>query len=119
MQKMQFRDFIFPHNPATILVERLGRHASFFCPGHGEIVQTLGAGRRQVRCTGDFVCASAGESVALTASFEEQCADGKPGVLLLPGRAPMIAVLAEHSFQARGDGRVTPYFMRFLEAGGV
>ena len=118
MQTMQFRDFLFPHNPAAITVERLGRQAAFFCPGHGEVVQTLSEGRRQVRCQGDFVCSSAGETAALIASFEQKAADGKPGVLVLPGMAPMIAVLAEHSFQARGDGRAAPYTMRFVQAGG-
>jgi len=118
MNNMQFRDFIFPHNPAVIAVEKLGRHATFFCPGHGEVVQTLSGGRRQVRCTGDFVCASAGESAALIASFEEKAANGQRGVLVLPGIPPMMAALSEHTFHARGDGRVTPYVMRFMEAGG-
>ena len=119
MFNMQFREFIFPFNPASITVERLGRHAVFFCPGYGQIVQSLGDGKRQVLCAGDFVCATPSQSVTLIASFEEKCADGKPGVLILPGMSPMIAVLAQHSFQSRGDGRVTPYTMRFLEAGGI
>jgi len=118
MESMQFRSFIFPHNPAAIAVERLGRHATFFCPGHGEVVQTLSEGRRQVRCSGDFVCASARESAALIADFEQRAADGQPGILIMPGMGSMIAVLAEHAFHARGDGRVTPYTMRFIEAGG-
>ena len=117
MAGMQFRDFFFPHNPAVITLETVGRQATFFCPGHGEVVQHMGAGRRQVRCTGDFVCPTPQESAALIADFAAKAADGRPGVLTLPGMAPIIAVLAEHTFQARGDGRVTPYTMRFLEAG--
>ena len=118
MQRMQFRDFIFEHNPGVILLERQGRQAVFFCPGHGEVVQTLSQGRRQVRCTGDFVCPSASEAAALMAQFEQKCADGQPGILSLPGMDNMLAVLAEHSFTARGDGRTVPYTMRFIEAGG-
>ena len=118
MRQMQFRDFIFPHNPASIVVERLGRQAAFFCPGQGEVVQTLSDGRRQVRCSGDFVCASVAEAAALMASFEEKAADGRAGVLVLPGHPPMIAALAEHTFESRGDGRVAPYTMRFIQAGG-
>ena len=117
MSRMQFRDFIFPHNPARILLEKAGHHAVFFCPGQGEVVQHMGPGRRQVRCVGDFVCPTPAESAALIADFEAKAADGRPGVLALPGMAPILAVLAEHTFQARGDGRVTPYTMRFLEAG--
>jgi len=118
MDSMQFRDFIFPHNPASITVENLGRHATFFCPGHGEVVQTLSSGRIRVRCTGDFICTDAGESAALIASFVEKCADGKSGFLAVPGYPPFLAVLAEHSFGARGDGRVTSYAMQFIQAGG-
>ena len=117
MQRMQFGDFFFPHNPASIVVERAGRQAVFFCPGHGEVVQPLYGGRRQVRCTGDFVCASAAASAALIAEFERKVAGHTPRVLVLPGMEPMLCLLAEHSFQARGDGRAVPYTMRFVEAG--
>ena len=117
MQKMQFKDFFFPHNPASITIERLGRQAVFLCPGYGEIVQPLFEGRRQVRCAGDFVCVSAAESAALIAEFEAKVAEHTPGVLVLPGMEPLVCLLAEYAFQARGDGRVTPYTMRFVEAG--
>ena len=117
MDKMQFKEFFFPHNPASIVIERVGRRAVFLCPGHGEVVQPLYGGRRQIRCTGDFVCASAAESAALIAEFESKAVQVTPGVLVLPGMEPMTCLLAEHSFQARGDGRVIPYTMRFVEAG--
>ena len=117
MDKVQFKDFFFPHNPASIVVERAGRQAVFFCPGYGEVVQPLYSGRRQIRCTGDFVCASAAESAALIAEFERRAVGTTPGVLLLPGMEPMLCLLAQHSFAARGDGRVTPYSIRFIEAG--
>jgi len=112
---MQFKDFFFPHNPASIVVERRGRHAVFFCPGFGEVVQPLCGGNRQVRCIGDFVCASAEHTAALIAEFESKVAGHTPGVLVLPGMEPMVCLLAEHNFHARGDGRVRPYTMRFVE----
>ena len=118
MDRVRFGEFVFPHNPASMVVERAGRQAVFFCPGHGEVVQPLCRGSRQVRLVGDFVCASAVESAALIADFERSVAGHTPQVLLLPGVEPIICLLAEHSFQARGDGRVSPYTMRFIEVGG-
>ena len=112
---MQFKDFFFAHNPASIVVERQGRRAVFFCPGFGEVVQPLCNGNRQVRCTGDFVCASAGHTSALITEFESKVAGKTPGVLVLPGMEPMTCLLAEYSFGARGDGRARPYVMRFIE----
>ena len=117
MDRVQFGEFVFPHNPASMVVERLGRQAIFFCPGHGEVVQPMHRGRRQIRLAGDFVCASATGSAALIAKFEAAVAGHTPQVLLLPGIEPMVCLLVEHVFQARGDGRVTPYTMRFIEAG--
>ena len=117
MDRVQFGEFVFPHNPASIVVERVGRRAVFFCPGHGEVVQPLHEGSRQVRLGGDFVCATAAGSAALIAEFERRAVGTTPGVLLLPGMEPIICLLAEHTFQARGDGRVIPYTMRFIEAG--
>ena len=117
MEKMQFKDFFFPFNPASIVVERAGRQAVFFCPGFGEVVQPLYGGRRQVRCAGDFICASAAHTAALIAEFERKVAGHTPGVLVLPGMEPMVCLLAEYNFAARGDGRARPYTMRFIEVG--
>jgi len=113
---MQYKDFIFPHNPAVITLRSDGRHAAFFCPGYGDIVQPLGDGARQVICAGSFVCASALQAQELLARFKEKTSGVSPGALILPGFEPMLAVLAESSFEARGEGRVLPYTMRFVES---
>ncbi|MCL2580497.1 MAG: hypothetical protein FWE32_10800 [Oscillospiraceae bacterium] len=102
MERMQFGAFVFPHNPAGISCENQGRHATFFCPGHGEVVQRMGGRRRQIRCDGDFVASTPAETATLVADFEDRVADGRPGMLAIPGLTPMVAVLAEHSFTARG-----------------
>lgn len=116
METMQFKNFIFPHNPASITVERPGRHAVFFRPGHGEVVQALGPGVKQVRCTGSFLTPTPAQTAALVAEFEEKTADSTPGILLLPGLGGMEAVLTKLRWEAVGEGREVPYTMRFLQA---
>jgi hypothetical protein len=116
MEKMQFKSFIFPHNPASIVVERPGRHAVFFRPGHGEVVQALGPGVKQVRCSGSFLAPTPPQAAALVAEFEEKSADSTPGILVLPGLGSMEAVLTELRWEAVGEGREVPYTMTFLQA---
>jgi len=115
MQIAQFKGFLFPHNPSAIRLTKPSRHGVFFCPGHGEVVQSLGGGAAEITCEGSFVCASADDAAALVADFEEKTSGGA-GILILPGREPLFAVLTSHSFEQTGDGRAIPYTMRFLEA---
>lgn len=113
---MQFKSFLFPHNPAEIVVEQPGRYAVFLLPDHGELVQSLGKGVKRVRCTGSFLAHSAREAAAIAAEFEAKTADPSPGILLLPGLGSMEAVLAELRWEAQGDGRELPYVMSFVQA---
>lgn len=117
MNNMQYKDFIFPHNPAAITLEEPGRHAVHFCPGQGEVVQFLGGGKRSIRCEGSFACATPEEAAALMEGFRARAADPQPGVLFLPGLPPVVAVVTSCVFQAVGTGATLPYAIRFLETG--
>lgn len=120
MEIMQFKSFVFPHNPAVITVEAPCRHARFFCPGHGEQVQALGTGVRSVRCTGSFFAPTPAGAAALVSAFAALTRDCSPGVLILPGLDSMEAVLTGFSWRGEGMGCQIPYEITFVEreAGG-
>ena len=115
-QTMQFRDFIFRHNPQTITVTQAAGTASHFCPGRGELIQNLGGRARTVRCQGSFWGNTFGEAVAQLEEFRRKAEREPAGALFIPGVAPFQAHLRELVFEAAGDGRIIPYTMVFVEA---
>lgn len=115
MTTMQFKDFIFRHNPERISVGDSRRIVSHFCPGAAEITQNLGQNARAVTCAGCFFGDNFSEALAQLLEFRQK-SDGETGMLYLPGLPPFPAKLVELAFEATGDGRVIPYTMRFLEA---
>lgn len=119
MEVMQFRDFVFRHNPAKITVRSVNETASHLCPGRGEVLQQLGARGRTVRCEGSFFGASYAGALAQLLEFRQKSADGARGMLYVPGHAPFMACLTELVFDAQGDGKIIPYTMLFTEAGEV
>lgn len=115
METMQFRDFVFPHNPQSITVSERTQTVTLFCPGKGEIQQRLGGGCRVVRCAGSFE-----EAVRQVEAFRRSTGEAAAGMLLIPGMQPFWAHIKELVFEASGDGRVIPYTMLFVEeAAGV
>jgi hypothetical protein len=117
IETVQFRDFFFPHNPATITVSREGNHIAHFCPGHGEVLQRIGGGGRTVTLKGCFFGASYEQANAQL--HELIAAANGPGTLFLPGCEPFLAELKELTTESAGDGRVIPYVIIFREAGGM
>lgn len=119
VETMQFRDFIFRHNPERITVYQPSEIAAHFCPGWGEVTQRLGGKARTVRCQGSFFGVTFQEAMSQLQAFRAATADGKRGMLLVPGLAPFMAFLRELTFDAQGDGRIIPFTMVFVEAGGT
>lgn len=113
---MQFRDYIFPHNPQSITVTRAAETAVHFCPGKGEVAQRLGASVRAVRCNGSFFGDSFEQAAAQLREFRSKAEREEPGTLFLPGSEPFAAHLRELTYEATGDGRIIPYSMLFVEA---
>lgn len=113
---MQFRDYLFPHNPQSITVTQGAGAVVLFCPGKGEIVQNLGGKARVVRCAGSFFGESFGEAAAQLEAFRRGAERDAPGTLFLPGVEPFQAHLRELVFETSGDGRILPYTMLFVEA---
>lgn len=116
METMQFRGYVFPHNPQSIAVSGAEHLAVHFYPGVGEVAQDLGRRARVVRCSGSFFGASAQLALAQLKKFQSACGDGGSGMLYLPGMEPFMARLQEFAFEAQGDGRIIPYTMIFLES---
>jgi hypothetical protein len=117
---MQFRDYIFRHNPAKITVSDSKAVATHLCPGGAEIAQELGERARQVTCSGSFFGANLGEAMGQLLEFRQK-ATGE-GMLYLPGLPPFPARLLELAFDAEGDGRIILYTMKFIETfrtGGI
>lgn len=113
---MQYRDFIFRHNPQTITVTRRDGAVIHFCPGRGEVVQQLGGRCRTVKCQGSFFGDSFGEAVGQLEQFRQKADRAEAGTLFLPGIAPFPAYLQELCYEASGDGKIIPYTMTFIEA---
>ncbi len=114
MSSLQFRDFVFRHNPEKISVSDSKNIVSHFCPGKAEIMQDMGKKARVVVCSGSFFGDNFSAAMSQLLDFREK--SGDVGMLYVPGVAPFAARLVELAFDARGDGRIIPYTMRFLEA---
>jgi hypothetical protein len=110
---MQFRDYIFRHNPAKITVSSPKAVVTHLCPGGAEIAQELGERARVVTCSGSFFGASMGEAMGQLLEFRQRSAG--EGMLYLPGLPPFPARLLELVFDAEGDGRIILYTMKFIE----
>lgn len=117
MDTMQFRDFLFRHNPEQITVTDAARLKEDFCPGLGSRVRRLGQRARRVRCHGSFLGASPEEAFEQAAELRRAAAGGQAGMLFLPGMEPFPARLEEFVAEAGGDGRILPYTLTFVERG--
>ncbi|MCL2056717.1 MAG: hypothetical protein FWH02_05815 [Oscillospiraceae bacterium] len=117
MQNMQFRDYVFRHNPAKIRVSSRNLIAEDFLPGKGGVTRGLGKVPRQVVCSGSFSGANAADALEQAAGFRRSTAHEQSGVLFLPGMEPFTAQLREFVMEAEGDGRVIPYTITFVETG--
>ncbi len=119
MERMQFKSFVFPHNPASVSVEAPGRYAVLLCPGQGERTQELGRGLRRVTCSGALLAGTPGEAAALLADFAARALTPGPGLLVLPGLGSLTALLAGFTYRAEGTGAHIPYELRFVEWEGT
>lgn len=114
MDFMQFRDYMFRHNPEKISVKTGAALAEHFCPGKGGVTQDMGQKPREIKCEGCFTGNDMSEALAEAYEFRRKCGE-KPGVLRIPGIEPMNARLREFALALSGDGRIIPYTLLFLE----
>lgn len=114
MDNVQFRDYIFEHNPAVITVEEGAQAVSHPRPEAGDYLQVQGPKGRTVTCKGAFLGGDCAEASAKLADFRAAAGE-QTGILFLPGREPFPAVLTHLASESSGDGRILPYTMVFRE----
>ena len=115
MSTMQFRDYVFRHNPAIIRVEESPVLSEDYCPGLGLLVQNHGRGARVVTCSGSFWGATADDAFRQCESLRQAANKERTGLLCLPGVAPFYAHMRALTVDARGDGLLLPYTVVFVE----
>lgn len=115
MEKMQFREYVFPTNPRIIRCSAGQQVVSHFCPNRGDVVQHLGRRAQVIRCEGCFWGETLEAAAAQLSRFEAAARNQESGALYIPGRKPVIAYLESLEWEASGDGRVIYYVMTFLE----
>ena len=100
MSRMQYGEFVFPHNPRRIELSYTGTLAPQVFPGCGAAVQELGPRCRVARCEGEVSAACTGGGFAL---------------LYLPAGGSFEAAVSRFAYTAQGDGRVLTYMLEFVE----
>lgn len=115
MSRMQYGEFVFPHNPRRIEVSYAGALASQLLPGCGEAVQELGPRCRTVRCEGEVFAATPEGAAAKLAEIATACVGGGFAVLYLPAGGRFEAAVSRLAYTAQGDGRVLAYALEFVE----
>ena len=115
MGTMQFRDYVFKHNPAHIQIREMPALTEDFCPGRGLLVQNLGRGARVVTCSGSFLGATAEEAFWQAEALRLAAHKERTGLLCLPGQGPFYAHMRELVIEACGEGWILPYTVVFVE----
>lgn len=112
MRTMQYKEFLWPHNPAQIEVNAVRDIKQIPLPYWGNALQDFGGKPRVI--TGQGECFGEGylrQYEALRALFEA----GGAGVLLIPGMAPLYALFARLTVREAAEPEVLRYSFEFVE----
>ena len=118
MDRMQFGDYLFPHNPHTIQVETAQKAAELFLPRLGGRIQPLGPQCRRITCKGELFSDSPQKTGKALASLAHAAGSGEVKTLFLPTGEALFALFERLTYTADGDGRVIAYTAVFLEEAG-
>ena len=113
---MQFKDFVFPHEPSKLEVGAVNRLGVGHCPGYGPVIQELGVQQRVITGEGAFFGPEAGDQYR---RLEELFFQQTPGRLVLPGHTAVTAHFSKLGWLGEGDGQVIRYSFEFLERPGA
>lgn len=113
---MSYRDYVWPHNPETIRVERAKSIRAYSVPNAGDVLQNLGNGGRVVTGGGAFTGETCMEEFArLSAAFSEEGG----GTLRVPGFKPFEAVFSSFSMKGAAQPDCVQYEFEFREDGSA
>lgn len=115
MSRMQYGDFVFPHNPRRIELSYAGMLAEQVFPGCGAAMQELGPLCRVARCKGEVFAATPEAAATRLAEIAAACTGGGFATLYLPAGGRFEAVVSRFAYTAQGDGRVLTYALEFIE----
>ena len=113
MSRMQYGEFVFPHNPRRIELSYTGTLAPQVFPGCGAAVQELGC--RVARCEGEVFAPTPEGAAAKLAEISAACTGGGFALLYLPAGGSFEAAVSRFAYTAQGDGRVLTYTLEFVE----
>ncbi len=112
MNRLQFRDFAFPHNPKTLQVAYSRNFKVFRPPLREAVLQHLGRDFRVVTGRGEFYGEDAfPQFLRLTKQFESE----QRGVLVLPGFEPFYAWFRSLKLIGEAGTGVLEYAFEFWE----
>lgn len=115
MTKLQFGDYIFPHNPKIFELTSSLNTVSYTLPYLGTGFQLIAAKPRLISLEGEFFAESAAEAAQLCGSLEAVFSQRKRGMLFLPFQKPFYAIFSELATSHSGDGKIISYRAKFLE----
>lgn len=112
MNKMSYKTFTFPQNPAKIEVTVQNMISTAHCPEFGPVHQHLGPRRRIIRGSGVFYGENArSDYCALETLFWQQTS----GKLIIPGLGTVVAYFSDLGLVEEGDGSLLRYTFQFNE----
>ena len=115
MSRMQYGEFVFPHNPRRIELSYTGTLAPQVFPGCGAAGQELGPRCRVARCEGEVFAPTPEGAAAKLAEISAACTGGGFALLYLPAGGSFEAAVSRFAYTAQGDGRVLTYTLEFVE----
>lgn len=104
MDRMQFGDYLFPHNPHTIQVETAQKAAELFLPRLGGRIQPLGPQCRRITCKGELFSDSPQKTGKALSSLAQAAGSKEVKTLFLPTGEALFALFERLTYTADGDG---------------
>ncbi len=109
---MQFKNFVWPCNPAKLEITSCRNLKIFQLPYNGEAVQDLGRAGRRITGSGVFYGSGALSSCH---TLEGLLHGGAPGLLTLPGEAAFTAHFCSFSYRREATPDYFSYTFEFRE----
>lgn len=112
LQRMQFRDFVWPKNPETLKVVTARELKTLNVPFELPLLQDFGRKKRVITGQGEFVGT---QYMEWYGKLETLFAAGESGVLILPQGEPVVAKPVQLTYEAARREELVRYQFTFWE----